>query len=266
MTKIIIHKDRSLIEIKGEDRKSFLQGMVTNDVNKVDAGLVYCVMLNPQGRFLYDFFVFEKDDSLFLDCYLERRDEILKKFKMYKLRSKVELGVVENMIVGQSFDDLQDDRVLSFKDPRNENLGCRIYGDKEMVHSFEQESVDKYSFLRIFNKISESEYDLTYEKSFILEFGFDDLNAIDYKKGCYIGQELTARTHYRGQIRKKLVHIILDEEEKVQKGQKFSCEGKKLGIVLSSVFYEEKFHILALVRVDDLDDEIELNNIEFEQI
>ena len=263
MTKIIIHKDRAVIEVKGAERRSFLQGLVTNDVNKVDDGLIYCAMLNPQGRFLYDFFVFEEGDRLFIDCLAKRREEILKKLAFYKLRAKVEISP-KNMICAQVFEQCEG---LCFADPRNNHLGFRVYFDEKPV-LFEEENYDKYSFLRISHKIAEGEWDLVYEKSFILEFGFDDLQAIDYQKGCYIGQELTARTHYRGQIRKMLVHIILNEEQKLQKGQKFSCEGKNLGIVLSSVFYEGKFHILALVRLDDVDGEVEfeLNNIEFEQI
>ena len=110
---------------------------------------------------------------------------------------------------------------------------------------------NEYNFLRISRKIPESELDLTYDKSFILEFDFDNLNAIDYQKGCYVGQELTARTHYRGEIRKKLLHVTIDNLREITKSQEFSCEGKSAGIVLSSVFHNNELHALALIKLEN---------------
>lgn len=248
--KIIIHQDRSIIEIKGDERKTFIQGLITNDVNKAsETNLIYSAMLNPQGRFMYDFFIFEIGDSLIFDCYEPRRDEIFQKLNFYKLRSKVEIVKNDELIVAQSFDS-DKSYPTEFKDPRHHNLGNRIYFKDEKNDA---ENSDEYNFLRICNKVSESERDLTYEKSFILEFGFDELNAIDYQKGCYVGQELTARTHYRGEIRKKLIHIKIDNLQNLQKGGEISCEGKSVGIVLSSVLHEGSLHALALLKLSSLE-------------
>ncbi len=256
-------KDRSILEISGSNRKSFLQGLVSNDVNKTSSSnLIYAVMLNATGRFLYDFFIFENGEKLFLDCFAARRDEILKKLNFYKLRADVALKKNDELLVAQSF------AKHGFRDPRSEELGYRIYGTASELAAIEGDliSEDSYNFNRIQNKIPESENDLTYEKSLILEFNFDNLNAISYEKGCYIGQELTARTHYKGEIRKKLFHVKISGDSKLEKGSEISCEGKSVGIILSSITHQNELHALALVRLPDnsgsknLPDKLEFEN------
>lgn len=238
MSNLEILKTRAIIEIEGVDRKKFLQGLLTNDVNKVTRDhLIYAVMLNAQGRFLYDFFIFELDEKLMLDCSLLRRDEILQKLNFYKLRSQVLLKKNDEIKIFYS----QNEQ--GFSDPRNFKMGRRLYSSN--AQASEQSS---YNFNRIALKIPEGEEDLTYEKSFILEFGFDDLNAIDYQKGCYVGQELTARTHYRGEIRKKIFHVKIEGIFAVEKNSEITCEGKSAGIILSSVFHENATHALALLK------------------
>lgn len=241
----LILKDRAIFEISGDDCDKFLQGLITNDITKAsEENMIYSAMLNAQGRFLYDFFIFRKNGNLIIDCYKPRIEEIIKKLNFYKLRSKVKISENKDIIVCWS-EKKQDD--LSFKDPRNENLGYRNYKNLNETLNFSENSANYYHYLRIINKVPESEHDLTYEKSFILEFNFDNLNAVDYNKGCYVGQEPTARIHHLGQIRKEVVHLEL--EEKLEKNSEISCEGKKSGIVLSSVSYENKIHALALLRI-----------------
>jgi folate-binding protein YgfZ len=247
-------KDRAIIEILGEDRKKFLQGLITNDVNKAtDKNLIYSAMLSAQGRFLYDFFIYEISEKLMIDCLASRRDEILQKFNLYKLRSKVEIKKNDEIKVFQDFSTGQ------FQDPRNIELGFRSYSLQEPI------SVENtYHQKRIFLKIPESEHDLTYEKSLILEFGFDNLNAIDYQKGCYIGQELTSRTHYLGQIRKKIFHIKINADQAPEKNSEITCEGKPAGLILSSVFFESECHALSLIRISEEENSEELlKNLEF---
>ena len=114
-------------------------------------------------------------------------------------------------------------------------------------------SRDSFLFLsvRLFILLSFFNVGLNKLLSFILEFDFDNLNAIDYQKGCYVGQELTARTHYRGEIRKKLLHVTIDNLREIIKSQEFSCEGKSAGIVLSSVFHNNELHALALIKLEN---------------
>ena len=241
--------NRSILEITGPDRKKFLQGLITNDVNKAtEKNLIYSAMLNAQGRFLYDFFIFEIGEKLILDCLASRRDEILKKLNFYKLRAEVEIKKNDELKIFHSF----EDTASSFPDPRNKNLGHRLYS-----HTYHLPPIAyrlEYDLNRILLKIPESEQDLTYEKSFILEFGFDDLNAVDYQKGCYVGQELTARTHHTGQIRKKIFHIKISDGKAIQKNTEISCEGKSVGLVLSSIFHNSELHALALLKLPEAGD------------
>lgn len=245
----MIHlKTRSILEISGSDAKNFLQGLITNDINKVsDSALLYSAMLNAQGRFLYDFFIFTKDDKIFLDCLDVRRDEIFKKLNFYKLKAKVTIAKNDEYAVVASFDDNSAGNL--FSDPRHVKMGYRGYLKDVQADENEQ----AYHFRRISLAIPESEFDLTYEKSIIAEFGFDDLNAVDYKKGCYIGQELTARTHYMGQVRKKIFHVKMQNLKEIEKNYEISCEGKSAGIILSSVFYKNQLHALALLKFEEID-------------
>lgn len=243
-----ILSDRSLIEVFGKDNKKFLQGLITNDLNKLSNNkIIYSAMLNSQGRFLYDFFIFEKDETLFLDCFSLRRDEIIKKLNLYKLRSNVEIKKNDELKV--FFDEQKDDLAeFNFIDPRNEKLGFRIY--KKFDGEISDFSLNSnYHQKRIFLKIPESEHDLTYEKSFILEFGFNELNAVSYEKGCYIGQELTARTHHLGEIRKKIFLIKINKNIQLEKNTKITFDSQNIGVILSSFSSEFELYALALIKI-----------------
>lgn len=271
--KIAILEDRSILEIKGPERKKFLQGLITNDIEKAsESHLIYSAMLAPQGRFLYDFFIFEIAEVIIIDCLSARRDELLKKLNFYKLRSKVEITKNDEMAVAAALEATANFKIEnshSFIDPRNQALGHRLYFQKSS-NNLSSTAESEYHFLRIKNKIAESEYDLTYDKSFILEFDFDHLNAIDYQKGCYVGQELTARTHYRGQIRKKLFHIKIANLPAIEKNSEITCEGNSIGIVLSSALHNNELHALALIKLAEdlnLEDQIKTfsEKLEFEK-
>jgi len=270
MEQVLVLKNRCVISISGQDRKSFLQGLITNDVSKAgDGKAFYALMLSPVGRFLYDFFIVEKGEKLFLDCCLEKVDEIVQKLSFYKLRSKVEIGKEPNLVV-VSFGSLIGK--IGFVDSRNSEMGFRSFvakdqlqsalgesglermekGNEHMVgiaNSNQQQGKDllDYNFRRINLKLPDDS-DLTFEKSFPLEFGFDDLNAVDYQKGCYVGQETTARMHYKGTIRKKVFLVEVLECKEIDKGTEIEAGDKKIGEILSSVFYQEKLFALALIK------------------
>jgi len=252
MNNLIALETRAILEISGIDRKKFLQGLITNDVNLASKEqLIYSAMLNSVGRFLYDFFIFDDGEKLFLDCQKSRRDEILKKFSFYKLKSQIQIQENNELQIYFCREKNIDKNVFQFSDPRCQNFGYRIYSQISKKLKTAPDETD-YNFWRILNKIAEGENDLTYEKSIIAEFNFDNLNAINYQKGCYIGQELTARTHYMGQVRKKIFHIkIITQSNKVEKNCEISCAGKNVGVVLSSVFYENNLYALALIKIDE---------------
>lgn len=254
MEKFIPLKHRSIIEISGKDRTKFLQGLITNDSNKISEDhLIYSAMLNAQGRFLYDFFLFENDEKIFIDCPANRRDEIAKKFKMYKLRNEINVGINDSLQIFHNFSSQKPQNItLTFSDPRSPKLGFRSYAkiDEIPAEQIDEAAINQYHFLRISNKIPEGELDLTYEKSFILEFRFNEMNAVDYDKGCYVGQELTARTHHLGEIRKELLHLIFDERTILEKGEKIPDDKEIDGKILSSVFYQNKLHVLAIAKIN----------------
>ena len=255
-----ILKNRSIISIAGEDNKTFLQGLITGDVNKTgndkpQGAMVYALMLSPVGRFLYDFFIISKDEKLLLDCCSERADEIVQKLSFYKLRSKIEIKKEENLIVsvGMNHDlskSVETDCDLSFIDPRNNKMGYRAFVEKN--NAGEMPNNDLYNLRRIQLQIPDDS-DLTFDKSFPLEFGFDNLNAIDYQKGCYVGQEVTARTHYKGTIRKKIFLVKIVDCDKIEKGAEIFSEDKKIGEILSSTFDQD--HLLALALIKNIDNE-----------
>lgn len=211
-------EDRALFLVGGEDRRTFLQGLITNDVQKLDKqDLIYACLLTPQGKYLYDFFMFEKEEAIFIDCEASQRDALMKRLMMFKLRSKITFTKEECDVYalwggGENIDGAQD--------PRFGDLGHRVYQKPEI--DFEQAD---YKLHRYQCGVPEGQEDIEQNFSTMQEVGLDSLNAIDWGKGCYMGQELTARIHYRGLLKRKLFSLrwegqrpekdmnILDEEE-----------------------------------------------------
>ena len=263
---MIFLKNRAIISISGPDAKSFLQGLITNDINKIDSGeAIYSLMLSAQGRFLYDFFIIKFNDAIILDCASEYVDEIIKKFSFYKLRANVEIkksNLTVAAIIGEKPKNINQN-IICFLDPRNAKMGYRLIGLEEdlldLNHS--EQSLNFYNYHRLNLKLVDDS-DLLYDKSLILEYGFDDFNAIDYKKGCYIGQEVTARTHYRGLVRKKIFLVeVLDADEVAKDMAIFNWE-IEIGKILSSVFFNQKLIALALIKnIGEGDNPIDLREL-----
>lgn len=238
--------DRAVVRVSGEDRFKFLQGLLTNDVNKLkfDEGLYAC-MLTPQGKYYADFFLCLDESGILLDIPAIRQEEILKKLNIYKLRSAVTVTSCPEYRVVSFLSYIAAPRV--FADPRSSVLGMRGFIlDDQFIEGMEHDQ-NAYDLARITNYIAEGDKDLIPEQAFLLEYGFDSLNAIDYKKGCYIGQELIARTHYSGAIRKQIVRIeSIDNLPAL--GTIIYALGKKIGMVCSSVGNIG----LALIRTEDV--------------
>ncbi|MDA0261501.1 MAG: folate-binding protein, partial [Proteobacteria bacterium] len=214
---------------------TFLQGLISNDINKISSSCaIYATLLTAQGKFLHDFFIAAAPggDGVLIDCEGARCGDLLRRLTMYKLRAKAEL-----IDVSTEFDvaALCGDTALSdlgltatagsarpfhdgvvFTDPRLAAMGARaILPANSGLASLKEEGFSPvpmavYRRLRLEHGLPDGSRDIIVEKYFPLECGFDELNAIDYDKGCYIGQELTARTHHRGKIRKRLMPVIVD--------------------------------------------------------
>lgn len=232
---MILLKNRALVKVVGDDAESFLQGLITNDIKKVTSDdAIYAFMLTPQGKYLFDFFIYEIENGYVLDCEAVRKEELLNKLKMYKLRAKVEIEAMHDWHI-YSGD-------VGFIDPRDERLRKRLL----TTEIFTQGDFEEYERLQISLTIPDSA-DFIPEKSFIQQYRADELNAIDYEKGCYVGQEIIARTHYKGVIRKTL---FIADGKLPEFGTEILKDNKKIGIMLNSV--DESG--LALCDIDAVED------------
>ncbi len=196
-------KERGLIKISGIKGKEFLQGLITNDINFLDSkNCVYACLLSPQGKFMFDFFITQDNEkNLLLDCEgKERSLNLAKALNMYKLRLDIDISVEENTKIYAIFG---FDK-YGHKDPRHKDMGYRSFIKPK---NLDEKSFDEWDKHRISLTIPDGSRDLIVNKSTMDEGNMDKLNAVSYDKGCYIGQEITARMHYRGLGKKHLYTI-----------------------------------------------------------
>jgi folate-binding protein YgfZ len=215
---------RAVIAVSGADRIDFLQGLISNDTTKVAPGrAIWAALLTPQGRFLNDMFVVEDDSGTFLlETERERAAALARKLKMYTLRSKVAVedrsAVMEVAVVfGAGAEKvLPVAGVTAFVDPRLPELGVRVLAPAGRAaavlaaRGLSPAPLEAYEALRLGLGVPDGSRDLVIEKALLLENGFDELNGVDWEKGCYMGQELTARTKYRALIRKRLFPVEVE--------------------------------------------------------
>lgn len=197
-------KNRGLLHIEGPDRHAFLQDLITNDIEKLSPDKpLYACFLTPQGKFLHDFFVIEGKGFTLLDCEGDHRAaDLFRLLNIYRLRKDVQISIEERNDVYAVFG-----APIGLPDSRDPEMGRRTF-EKPDLPERPFENWDKH---RITLTIPDGSRDLMVEKSTMDEARMDQINAIDYDKGCYIGQELTARMHYRGLGKKHLQTVKLDE-------------------------------------------------------
>jgi folate-binding protein YgfZ len=225
--------ERGLLVVSGEDRRAFLQGLISNDVEKVAPDrAIHAALLTAQGKYLHDFFIAALGETFLLDGEAARLADLQRRLAMYRLRAKVTLAQADgDLAVFVAFGGgalaalaLPDAAGaarpyaggVAFVDPRLSALGARVIAPREAAAAalredgFAAADFAVYDRLRLANGIPDGSRDLAIEKAILLESGFDELNGVDWQKGCYIGQELTARTKYRGLIRKRLMPVRVD--------------------------------------------------------
>lgn len=197
-----ILSNRAVLAVSGEDALPFLQGLISNDIRKLtEQNLLYAALLSPQGKFLHDFFLAKRADAILIDCEKARKDDLLARLKLYKLRSKIQIDALETMRVAAWW----NAPPTGYADPRLPQLGYRILSDA--LADEPDVGLDAYDAMRLSLAVPDGSRDMVVDKSLLLEWGFDDLHGVDFAKGCYIGQEVTARSKYRGQV-KKFIHQI----------------------------------------------------------
>jgi len=200
--------NRAFLRISGDDAVPFLQGLVSNDVTKLaQQGILYAALLSPQGKFLHDFFLIAHDGAILIDCEKSRRDDLVKRLSLYKLRSKVIIEPVA-MTVAAIWDEEIKTSGDIFQDPRLPPLGYRIIG--ETIQREYPAPFDAYEKLRLSLGVPDGSRDMIPDKTLLLECGFEALHGVDFNKGCYVGQEVTARSKFRAQLRKSLYKITGD--------------------------------------------------------
>ena len=226
--------DRSVIAITGDDRAGFLQGLITNDPPQAGGTLVYAALLSPQGKYLADFFIHATGDSLLLDVKSNLAEALLRRLSMYRLRAKVGLAPLSLAVTRGT----GPAPVGSFADPRHPALGWRAYGPMP------QPPVVDWDALRVAHLIPETGIELIPDESYILEAGFERLHGVDFRKGCYVGQEVTARMKHKTELRKGLVQVRVAGAAPVGTG--IFADGKAVG----TLFTRSGDRALAYLRFD----------------
>ena len=269
--RFVVLENRSVIGVGGPDARSLLQGLISNDVNKVSpAQSIYAALLTPQGKFLHDFFVAELDGGLLLDCEAARAADLLKRLTMYRLRSKVELkerggefriaaifgadAVAALGLGGEAGATKPLADGVVFVDPRLGAMGARAIlpsataTDVLIGCGLQAAASEDYHRHRLALGVPDGSSDVAIDKSFLLESNFEELNAIDFNKGCYVGQELTARTKYRGVVRKRLFRVEVDGPLPAP-GTPIMLGDKEAGTMRSGLEHMG----IALLRLEDVE-------------
>ncbi|SIS88141.1 CAF17-like 4Fe-4S cluster assembly/insertion protein YgfZ [Paracoccus saliphilus] len=228
---------RQIIRITGEDRVDFLQGLVTNDVTRAPC---WAALLTPQGKYLADFLIVPQDDALLIDVHADLTEDLMRRLTLYKLRSKVTLEPVD-MTVARGTGPAPEGAVA---DPRHEALGWRLYGGTG-------EDGSDWDAIRVAHTIPETLIELLPNESFILEAGFERLHGVDFRKGCYVGQEVTARMKHKAELRKGLTTLRIEGEAPV--GTPITRDGRAVG----TLFTQSNGRGIAHVRFDRLGEGME---------
>ena len=206
MIKIALLPDRSVLEVSGPDRVSFLQGLVSNDVAEAAPGrAVWAALLTPQGKWLADFFILSDGERLLLDCEAAQAAMLAQKLTRFRLRAAVQVQPVP-LLVHAAWDGTPD-AALQAPDPRLPGAGWRVLSAEPLPATASAGDWDAH---RLALGLPDGSRDMEAEKTTLLEAGFDELQGVSWTKGCYMGQELTARTKYRGLLKRRLVPVQVD--------------------------------------------------------
>ena len=265
--------DRGVISVTGPDSQEFLQGLISNDITQVSASnAIYAALLTPQGKYLFDFFISEAGGKLLVECEKARITELMKRLRIYKLRADANLADVSdeyavfaiwgdgvakaaglNETAGSA---METGGGTLYIDPRLESAGARaalpVKNAENHLASIGGTlgSSSDYDLHRLKLGLPDSSRDMVIDKSILLESGFDELNGVDWNKGCYVGQELTARTKYRGLVKKRLVPVTI-EGDAPEPGTAILAGEKNAGEMRSSNGTQG----LALLRLEQLENE-----------
>ena len=265
---VFILEDRAILYISGIDARNFLQNLISNNIDKVsDESSCFASLLTPQGKFLYEFIIVKHKLGYFIDCEKSQSDEIFKQLNLYKIRSKIEILNLSNEFVVASFgyekylsiENSKDITGFTFKyredpvilDPRNKNLGARLIINLEKLYlslkklGLKNEKIENYYSQSHKLGIVPKDLNKLQNKLFGIECNYEELNGIDFKKGCYVGQENTARIKLKNKLSKRLLPIEIVEGN-LNEGEKIYNNNVEIGKELISEEYP-----FALVKFID---------------
>ncbi len=248
----------TFIKIDGEDSYKFIQGLITNDIYKLNKESIYTCLLSPQGKFLCDFFISSYDKCLLLESDSNNQEFILNKLDIFRLRSKVSLNKYnkfKSIVINEKYLEKlskisEEIDFIYFKDPRKKFPIIKIYADSKNLDQILKQlnltslSYEEYDNIRLEKSIPDFTIDIEAGKSLLLEIGFDKLDGIDWEKGCYMGQELTARTKYRGNLKKKIFGFLVSGKVK---NKNIFFENKEIGFLTS---YNSNYAI-GIVKINE---------------
>ena len=265
---VYILDDRAILYLNGEDTKEFLQNLISNDINKVsETNTCFASLLSPQGKFLYEFIIIKHKSGYLIDCEKSQADELYKQLSIYKLRSKVEILNLSNEFVVAAFshekfltfDEAQDVSGFTLKyredpiflDPRNKQLGARLIINLEKLYlslkklDLHDTSLSEYYSYSHKLGIVPKDLNKLQNKLFGIECNYEELNGIDFKKGCYVGQENTARIKLKNKLSKRLLPISMIDG-KLTEGESIYYNDNEIGKVLI-----DKEYPFALIKYLD---------------
>ena len=231
--------DRVTLNVTGADAVTFLQGMVSNDVAPLakTPGIIWAALLTPQGKYLADFFVVKTPDTLLIDIKSTIAEATLGRLLMYRLRADVQISLTDQTVTRG----LGPTPTDAFADPRHPALGWRAYGKTGSAPSIDWDAI------RVTHCIPETGIELIPDDSYLLESGFERLHGVDFRKGCYVGQEVTARMKHKTDLRKGLLRVRVAGTAPV--GTPIKAQGKPSG----TLFTQSGDHAIAYLRFDRLD-------------
>ncbi|KIN73251.1 CAF17-like 4Fe-4S cluster assembly/insertion protein YgfZ [Sulfitobacter guttiformis] len=225
---------RRILRLSGTANRDFLQGLITNDIKGIDHGLVYAALLTPQGKYMADFFIFAEGEDVLLDADSAQADMLIQRLSMYKLRADVQITMTDFHLHRGTGDRPAD----ALPDPRHTALGWRAYRD-----TAQQTCETDWDAVYVAHMIPQSGIELKPD-SFILEMGFERLHGVDFRKGCYVGQEVTARMKHKTELRKGLAKVAVSGDAGT--GSTIIAQGKPAGTLLTRAGNEA----LAYLRYD----------------
>ena len=256
---VYILDDRSILYLNGEDSKEFLQNLISNDINKVsETNTCFTSLLTPQGKFLYEFIIIKHKSGYLIDCEKSQAEGLYKQLSVYKLRSNVEILNLSNEFVVAAFshekfltfEDAQDISGFTLKyredpiflDPRNKKLGARLIINLEKLYlslkKLDLHDANLNEYYSFSHKLGIVPKDLNklQNKLFGIECNYEELNGIDFKKGCYVGQENTARIKLKNKLSKRLLPIDIIKGELIE-GENIYYNENEIGKVLINKEY-----------------------------